>query len=116
MFSARLKDVAKLAYYAIPESDKTKLYTLKKTIITKLDPPEKRLTSAQIKQKLSQIEPQDKEVGLKFMLRIEAAFEKFKELNDWTPTESEIYDLLINILGKTVVGRPKRKEARDIDG
>uniref|UniRef100_A0A0K0FEE7 CRISPR type III A-associated protein Csm2 n=1 Tax=Strongyloides venezuelensis TaxID=75913 RepID=A0A0K0FEE7_STRVS len=82
MFASKLKGVAKLAYYAVPESKRESWNELKETIINKLDPPEGCLTSTQIKQKLRQMETQEKDVGLKFLLRVKAAIEKYKELYD----------------------------------
>uniref|UniRef100_A0A0N5BSS4 RNA-directed DNA polymerase n=1 Tax=Strongyloides papillosus TaxID=174720 RepID=A0A0N5BSS4_STREA len=116
IFPSKLKGVAKLAYYAVPESKRESWNELKETIITKLDPPEGRLTSTQIKQKLRQMEPQEKEVGLKFLLRVEAAMEKYKELYDWDPSTGEIFELLHEIFNKTMAGIPKGKEARELDG
>uniref|UniRef100_A0A0K0FJ99 Uncharacterized protein n=1 Tax=Strongyloides venezuelensis TaxID=75913 RepID=A0A0K0FJ99_STRVS len=106
---------AKLAYFAKKKKHTLSWDELKNTLIEKYDPEEGRLLSLEVKQRLRQITPKDKETGKMFLLRIKSQVEKFKETTNVVLSNGELFEIIVFLLKKSSVNGKMHKYYRQCD-
>uniref|UniRef100_A0A0K0FS48 Retrotransposon gag domain-containing protein n=1 Tax=Strongyloides venezuelensis TaxID=75913 RepID=A0A0K0FS48_STRVS len=110
-----LRGATKLAYFAIKKKHTLSWDELKNTLIEKYDPEEGRLSSLEVKQRLRQITPQDKETGKMFLLRIESQIEKFEETTNVVLSNGKLFEIIVFLLKKTSVNGKMHKYYKQCD-